>query len=338
MAAIEALDPAVRFEIFTQVPQWFFAGSLIQSFGYHPVLTDIGLVQKTSLAEDLPKTIERLNDFLPFDPRQIAKLAQQIEQLECQLVMCDISPLGVAVAQAAGIPAVLIENFTWDWIYEGYPEYKSQLSQHIATMQRLFEATDYHVQTEPICYPQTVDLTTTPVSRKVRSAPAQIRQKLGVPNSAKMVMMTMGGMDWDYTFLERLKDLGEIYLVAAGNTGQTEQRGNIIILARNSGLYHPDLVNACDAVIGKTGYSTLAEVYQAGVPFGYVSRPAFREAPVMEDFIHTSMQGLPFTETELQDSSWLTKLQKLLALPIIQRDNTNGADQIARFIGSLLEV
>lgn len=335
MEAIHSLDSSVRFEIFTQVPHWFFAESLSQPFGYHNLLTDIGLAQKTSLSEDVPETIKRLDSFIPFDPPQLAMLAGQLEQLECQLILSDISPLGIAVAQEMGLPAVLIENFTWDWIYQGYPEYSSQLKRHITYMQRLFEAADYHIQTEPVCDPRSADLTTTPVSRKVRSSPAQVRQKLEIPDGAKLVMMTMGGMNWDYTFLERLKDQGEIVLVAAGNTEQTERRGNLILLARNSGVFHPDLVNACDAVIGKTGYSTLAEVYQAGVPFGYISRPTFREAPVMVDFVQDSMQGLPFSEVELESGDWFSKLPDLLALPRIQRDDGNGADQIAHFILSL---
>jgi len=335
MEAIHALDPTIHFEIFTQVPRWFFADSLTQPFGYHPLLTDIGLAQKTSLIEDLPETIKRLDGFIPFDPPQLETLARQLEQLECQLILCDISPLGIAVAQEMDLPAILIENFTWDWIYQGYPEYSRQMDGHIAYLQRLFKTADYHIQTKPVCDHRAVDLTTTPVSRKVRSTPAKIRQKLDIPNGAKLVMMTMGGMNWDYSFLERLKHLGEIVLVAAGNTEKTEHRGNLILLARNSGIFHPDLVNACDAVVGKTGYSTLAEVYQAGVPFGYVSRPAFREAPVMADFVQATMHGLPFSEAELQNGSWLSKLPELLALPRIQRDDGNGADQIARFILSV---
>ena len=31
--------------------------------------------------------------------------------------MCDISPLGLMVAERAGLPSVLVENFTWDWLY-----------------------------------------------------------------------------------------------------------------------------------------------------------------------------------------------------------------------------
>ena len=39
---------------------------------------------------------------------------------DARLVVSDAPPLGCAAAAAAGIPSVVITNFTWDWIYEGY--------------------------------------------------------------------------------------------------------------------------------------------------------------------------------------------------------------------------
>jgi UDP:flavonoid glycosyltransferase YjiC (YdhE family) len=333
MAALKDINPDIRFEIFTQIPAWFFEQSLAAPFGYHPLLTDIGLAQKNSLVEDIPATIEQLNSFLPFDRQHVKKLAGQVAALNCQLVVCDIAPLGIAVAHEAGLPSVLIENFTWDWIYEGYPAYNQQLTPHIAYLRQWFESADYHIQTEPVCrlHPSS-NLITRVVSRKIRRSQAQIRQELGIPAGAKMVMMTMGGMNWDYTFLEKCQNFEDIYIVAAGNSRQTERRGHLIFLARNSGIFHPDLVNASDAVIGKSGYSTVAEVYQAGIPFGYVSRPQFREAPVMEDFIQRQMGGLPISEAAFQTNDWLARVPELLALPRVQRNNGNGADQIAEFI------
>ncbi len=35
-------------------------------------------------------------------------------------VVSDAPPLACAAAAAAGIPSVVVTNFTWDWIYEGY--------------------------------------------------------------------------------------------------------------------------------------------------------------------------------------------------------------------------
>jgi hypothetical protein len=338
MAAVQHLAPSIRFEIFTQVPAWFFRASLNQPFGYHAWLTDIGLAQKNSLVEDMLETIDRLDSFLPFDSQHLTDLARQLDRLDCELVLCDISPMGIAAAHRTGLRAVLIENFTWDWIYEGYPDYRDQLNRHIGIMRQLFESADFHIQTEPICNVQPADLSTPPVSRAIRSTAGRIRAELNVPEQATMVLLTMGGAGWDHGPVKGAGDGDNTFIVVSGSDNATERHGNVITLARNSGIFHPDLVNACDGVIGKTGYSTLAEVYQAGIPFGYINRPGFRESPVIAAYIDANMHGLPLTEAQLQNGDWFLKLQELLSLPRIRRKNDNGANHVAKFICNLLGV
>lgn len=338
MAALLKLDPALRFELFTRIPRWFFQDSLIQSFGYHEVWTDIGLAQKNSLVEDLVETLQRLADFLPFDPPLLQVLAEQVKSLHCQLIMCDISPLGIAVAKTAGLPAVLVENFTWDWIYEGYLPGEAGLKPYITQLQELFAVADYHIQTEPVCHPLPVDLTTRPVSRPSRTPAHKIRQALGLPDQARVVLLTMGGIPWDYkTFLAQLAGRPDIYFIVPGGSERVELAGNLALLPHHSNFFHPDLVNASDAAVGKLGYSTLAEVYHAGIPFGYIPRPGFRESAVLAAYVDRHMSSLVISAAQFESGEWLAMLPDLLALPRMERQETNGADQAARFIKPLLK-
>ena len=357
MVALQKLSLSTQFEIFTQVPRWFFEDSLASPFGYYSVLTDIGLAQKNSLVEDLPETVRRLADFLPFEHTQIEDLAHLINRLRCHLVICDISPLGIAVAKAAGLPAVLVENFTWDWIYQGYlpgqerpqefqkplgseiwdrpPTEEARLSPYITELQELFAAADYHIQTEPVCRPQPADLTTAPISRKSRTSAAETRQKLGLPNQAKVVLLTMGGIPWEYTFLEQLAGQHDFHFIIPGAAERLELHSNLVLLPHRSDFFHPDLVKASDAVIGKLGYSTLAEVYHAGCPFGYIARPHFRESEVLAAYIENNMSGVSITTTQFENGEWLSRLPNLLALPRLHHGEANGADQAAQFIAKL---
>ncbi|TNF77411.1 MAG: hypothetical protein EP299_04745 [Acidobacteria bacterium] len=120
MEALRALRPDTRIEIFTTVPAWFFEDSGLSPITLHPVLTDVGLVQTSSLEEDPAATARALADFLPFTDGRVTRLAETVEAAGCRLLVTDISPLGPAVAARAGIPGVLVESFTWDWIYRGY--------------------------------------------------------------------------------------------------------------------------------------------------------------------------------------------------------------------------
>ncbi len=336
MAALHAIDPTFHFDIFTRVPRWFFTDSLRGAFTYHPLLTDIGLVQETALREDLAATVSALNRFLPFRPTVVRDSAAQVVGLKCELVVCDIAPLGIAVARAAGVPSVLVENFTWDWIYQGYQRDEPRISDAITYLHGAFRAADYHIQSEPVCRYGGADLVTPPVSRAPRMLRQATREKLGIPRRAKAVLITMGGIPSEYDFLQRLEEQRGLYFVIPGNGGSARREGNLVLLPHRSEFYHPDLVNACDAVIGKLGYSTVAEVYRAGVPLGYVSRARFRESSVMARFVRRWMNGVAISEAQFLTGDWLRHLPDLLALPRVQRREANGATQAARFIAKLL--
>ena len=154
--------PEVRLEIFTRVPEWFFADTLRVPFGYHDLLTDIGMAQRTPLAEDLEETQRRLETFLPFSDDLLAEWAGGLHELGCRLVVCDISPLGIAIGRRAGLPVVLLENFTWDWIYTGYlrqageagAERLDGLATAIRCLGETFAMATAHIQTQPVCWPR----------------------------------------------------------------------------------------------------------------------------------------------------------------------------------------
>ena len=298
--------------------------------------TDVGFVQKSSLCEDIPKTLQSLNDFLPFKQPQLEGLAEQVNEMECRLVLCDIAPMGIEVAKAANIPSVLIENFTWDWIYEGYLSEDFPIEQHIAYLKEICESTDYHIQAGPVCHHQNADLTTLPISRRAMTPAHQICQELGVPEDAKIVLVTMGGIPEKYTFIEQLSLQSDMYFIIPCGSKSMQLVNNVALLPHHSNFFHPDLINACGAVIGKLGYSTLAEVYHAGVPYGYIPRPAFKESGIFEAFIKKEMNGFAISEKQFQDGSWLSLLPKLLELPRTKRSTTNGAVEVADFTNRVL--
>jgi len=337
ISSLYEMESSIQFEIFTHVPQWLFSDSLSAPYNYHSLLTDIGIVQKTSLHEDIPKTLKSLDNFLPFNNAQIKNLAELLNKMKCTLIICDIAPMGLAIGKTAGIPSLLIENFTWDWIYQTYTHSYTQINKHIIYLKQLFNSADFHIQTEPVCCYNPSDLITLPLSRKIRTHGSEVREKLEIPINAKLVIITMGGISEQHTFLNQLMHQNKIYFVIPGGSQSIKTYDNVILLPQKSGIFHPDLINASDAVIGKVGYSTLAEVYHAGVPFGYITRANFRESDALASYIKEHMNNVQFTEKEFQSGNWTSHLEELLSMPRILRSEPNGAEQAAQFIYNLLK-
>jgi hypothetical protein len=329
-------DTSIHFDIFTTVPSWFFQDSLSAPFTFHCLQTDIGLVQKTAFHADLNQTIRHLDAFMPFSATLIAEISTTLRNLNCLLVICDIAPIAILVAKEAQISSVLVENFTWDWIYRQYVRTDHRFKRHIDYLHSVFAAADYHIQTEPVRRRNSADLLTAPVSRKAKMPAAQIRERLGLPAGSKMVLVTTGGIPQAYNFIEKLFLRQNINFVMPGAGVEQNIQKNVIILPHHSAFYHPDLVNASDAVVGKMGYSTLAEIYHAGVPFGYVARSNFRESAIMVDFILKQMSGMPVDESGFRNGNWTAQINYLLDLPRMRPGNVNGADQIGGFITNIL--
>jgi len=337
MSAVYVMDPLVHFEIFTTIPAWFFEESLESPHTYHSLMTDIGLVQETPLYADLARTVERLNRFIPFDDSEISGLAMKIDGLNCELVICDIAPMGIAVAREAGVPSLLVENFTWDWVYQEYRAIHGGLGRHADYLGSLFSEADYHVQTQPVCSSGSADLTVLPVSRRARSTRVEARQRLRISEAAKMVLVTMGGVPEKGNALKELSLPEDVYFVVPGGSNALEFSDNLITLPHHSTFFHPDLINASDAVVGKVGYSTLAEVYHGGLPFGYIKRAHFRESEILAAYIERHMSGVAIEEESFRSGDWISNTSRLLEMPRIRRRAPNGAEQVAEFVCSLLE-
>jgi hypothetical protein len=322
---------SLHFHIYTQTPQWFFVESDLKNFTYHDCLCDVGLAQRTSLDEDLPETLRRLASLYPFSPHLISQLAGEVQTSGCRLVVCDIAPLGIAVAENAGIPSVLVENFTWDWIYSGYSS-ENGFSKYIPILKHWFSRASCHIQTNPVCLPTGTALTTAPVSRPFHQCRTDVRARLGLSPDDKTVLVTMGGIETRFDLLEQTQLLSRAILIIPGASSHPVRRGSAILLPHHSGFYHPDLLAACDAVIGKLGYSTLAEAYNAGVPYGFIPRARFPESPPLTQFIHENMPGILIPEQKYASGKWLDTIDALLELKTTGPHSTNGADQAADFI------
>jgi hypothetical protein len=334
MAALQRILPQARFELFTDCPAWIFKDTLGGRFNCHAVRTDVGMMQLSPFESDLQATCRALDAWVPFDPQLVERLCKQIEQLKCRIIVCDISPLGLAVAGNTGRPGILVENFTWDWIYAAYLRQAPALKRYIDYFKNIYRQADLHIQTEPLCRRVAGAVIVPPVGRGPRSSRGQVRDRLKIPANAKMVLVSMGGVPDRFDFLKRLPPRIDPFIVVPGAGERTNPHPKVIALPSNSSFYHPDLLQAADLLIGKAGYSTVAEAYRTGTPFGYVTRSESPESPVLEHFIRQSLSACPLSADTYHNGRWLDAMPDLLDMPRRPppKERENGADVIAKLV------
>ena len=335
-AIISALTdrfPDIHFEIFTGTPEWLFKDAGITNYTYHPGAVDVGMVQKSPMEHDLPGTLEAVDGYLRSVPDRAAKLEEELKTADCLAAICDISPLGIAAGKAAGIPVFLFENFTWDWIYEPYIPECPDFQRINDQLGEIFSQADYRMQSEPLCDPDPdADILIPPASRKPRHTEAEFRASLGIPDSHRIGLISMGGIPENLDFAVGSHIPDNLTLLLPGTFEKTEKSGNKILLPHHSGFYHPDMVHAADFLIGKAGYSTIAEVCAAGAAYGFISRENFRESGVTSDFLRRRPNTLEVARQRFESFTLDEEISQLLAMGKTKPQPVNGSDIAAEFI------
>jgi hypothetical protein len=301
-------------------------------FTLHRLETDVGLVQRGPLGEDLPATVARLRVLYPPADALVARLASRLSGLGCRLVLCDISPLGIAVGRAAGLPCVLVENFTWGWIYRGCATREPGLLPFAELLDVLVGRADLRLQARPVCQPAAGAVQVGPISRRPRTARAAMRAALGIARRRPAILVTMGGIPHGGFAVKPLLEVPGVEFILAGAARRRRRVGNVLLLPHHSGLYHPDLVAAADAVVGKIGYSTVAETCRSRVPFGYVPREGFRESAVLARWLVERGRGLEIGAAAFASGGWVRRIPDLLDLGRPPERFPDGARDAARLI------
>lgn len=334
LSSLSGLRPDLRPHIFTTVRKSFWHDSLQGSFDLLDAVTDVGMVQLSPLEEDPLATRVALDRLRPFS-ETARPLVEVLERLECRCVVSDISPIGLAAARCAGLPSVLVENFTWDWIYQAYFDAQPKLSEIALEMAGLFESADLRIQTRPVCQPVPGAMTVAPVSRRARTKPAAVRSALEL-DERPIVVITMGGHGWDLGFVEHLARAPEFNFVAFSGTPRIERIGNTLLLPERSPVFLPDLVATAEVVVGKLGYSTVAEAWAAGTRYAYIPRTRFPEGPILAEFVRSELPAAEIEPSRFTNGEWIRDLPALLDQERPPRQAKNGADEIARELASML--
>ena len=334
MDAMALEHPGCEFHIFSRVPEWFFA-RYAANYTHHSVRTDIGFIQKDALSADFDATRIALARFFPFDQSEAYRcVCEKVDNLNCELVVSDISAVGLVVAQELGLPSVLMENFTWQWMYSNGPLGPS-VPDIVSYLDDCTSRATMHIQMTPCCDRQPHLALVNPVARKPVQSRRWLLQQLELNGERDIILVSMGGTPHSMQFLTRLQSRWPQYDIVV--SGHEERRfvDNLRLLEASSGLDHPSLVNIASLVIAKLGYSTIAETYWGGPPMAAFTRHDSPEMAALEHFFHQCLRGRIVNTENDNDDDWIEEVDTMIHLGRVDRsDQPRGEDQIANRIAA----
>jgi hypothetical protein len=341
--ALGALDDAPRVVIRSSAAPWIFERTVRVPFTLLPGQTDTGVVQLDSLRLDEAATIRDAAAF----HRQLPELARAeaalLERHAARLVIADAPPLACTAAVTAGLPSVIISNFTWDWIYGGYPHALTAAPDLVPTIEEA-----YAQATEGWRLPMWGGFTTVPrqrdlplVARRARHGRDSVLAALGLPRDVPLVLASFGGYGVNDLDLERLDCLGDYGVVVTGREGGLELPHGVHFaderLLYERELRYEDLVAAVDVVLTKPGYGIISECIANGTAMLYTSRGAFAEYDVLVREMPRYLRCEFIAHDDLFAGRWRGPLDRVRSLPAPpELPPTDGATVAAAWIRCLL--
>lgn len=279
----------IEFVVVTSTPEWIQLQSTQAQITRLEFEVDPGIRQSDSLTLDTESSKKSIAGYLDTFDKSVSTLAPQLGTLDA--VVCDISPLGLAIAQRKAVPSFLIENFLWDWIYLGLSEVDSSFAQYASWYTQQYSTATFHLQTQPICSRINQVPQFGAISRCLKTPGTASRQRLKISPESNVILISLPLAEVDRFLDSEVSRLNENWIYAMPSTvEETYLEGNRLYLGANS--YHPDSVDAADIVIGKLGYSTVAEIIQSQKPFAYFSRDWFPESSVLESYVKARVPAM----------------------------------------------
>jgi L-arabinokinase len=337
-----SINPGVRIQIRTAVPRWLFDFALRGPFLFESFECDTGAVQRDSLHLDEDETVRRAAAFHATLDERADREAERLRSDSTTLVVGDIPPLAFEAAYRAGVPSIAISNFTWDWIYRGYPEQVDRHPDLMTAIARAYRRASLALRLPmyggfEVFGPIVKDIAF--IARKSSRDPAETRAGLGLPLDKPVVLLSFGGHGSHDQALAPV-DLDDTYAVVATTRAEARGRpaGDRMLELDELEMYHrgyryEDLVAAADVVITKPGYGIVSEAIANGTAILYTTRGRFIEYDVLTAAMPAVLRCRFIGQDDLLSGRWRQHLDRLLAQSEPgERPATNGAEQAAKIL------
>jgi L-arabinokinase len=290
---------------------------------------DVGLAQRDALEIDEPATVARCR---AFDARWESLAEREAELLRARgarLVLADVPALPFDAAARAGVRAVGMGNFSWDWIYAHLARRLPELAGSAARAARAYRGADLFLE-----LPFAGDLSVVPrrervgfVAREPQVGRADVRRRLGLADGP-VALLSFGGVGLPALRPGRIEADPDVRYVFPEEL--TEARLAAL------GLRYADVVGAVDVVVTKPGYGIVTDAIAGGARLVYTERGDFPEYPVMVRELPAYLPCLHLPNEELRAGRLRAAVHRALELPAVPRPHLGGGERAARRVLELL--
>jgi L-arabinokinase len=245
------------------------------------------------------------------------------------------------------VPAVVLANFTWDWIYEGFPDFERRAPGVLDIVRRAYRHATRALRL-PLhggFVPMSRVTTDIPlIARRSTRPRAETRARLGLSNAELVILPSFGGHGFALPY-GQAADIGAFTVVVTDDDAPSsgiETMGRLRRVGRSTldtlRLRYEDLVAAADVVVTKPGYGIVSECIANGVALVYTPRGSFVEEDVLVAEMPRFLRCERIEVADLRAGRWRSAIEAALAKgPPPETIRIDGAEEAARAILDLAQ-
>lgn len=318
----------------TAGPESVFRQALGPEILFRAERTDVGLVQKGALVIDTRATLEQCEAFERELPARVEREAAWLGEIGARVVLADVPPLAFLAAARAGLPAIGMTNFSWDWIYRHLTRYEPGLAAAADAARQAYTQAKLLLQ-----LPFAGDLSAFPrreaiplVARRPSVSREEGRRRMGLGSApAPAVLLSFGGLGLPILDLRVLAGLRDFQFLI--EPAPTDAPTNVRVVGPEElaqrGMTFLDLEAAVDVVVTKPGYGIVSDAIACRTRMVYTERGDFPEYPILVEQMKRWLPAVHVSNTDLLAGHLRPALETALAADFPDPPRMDGADVAA---------
>ncbi|MFH0907390.1 MAG: hypothetical protein V1929_01325 [bacterium] len=289
---------------------------------------DVGMVQLDSVRVDLDATRRAAQELCDTRDALVAGQAKFLADRRAAVVVTDIPSIPIEAAARAGVPAVAVGNFGWDWIYEEFAARDPRWQPAVDVIGAGYRKADLLLRlpfAEPMAaFRRVEDLPL--VASPGQDRRGELARATAADTRKTWVLLSFTSLSWDDHALDRVAALGdhEFFTVKP----LTWQGRNIHAVDRDLFPY-ADVMASVDVVITKPGFGVLSECVVNNKPIVYTERTDFREFDVLVAAMKRFLRNVHIPGTKLYRGELGEALQAVRSAAHPPEKLWAGGDRIA---------
>jgi len=268
-------------------------------------ISDAGAINPpgNSTATDGPATLELATRVHAEAMDRLDEEAQWLRDNHVAALLCDAPAIPLLAAQRAGIPGLLLVNFTWADIYEPYARAAgSNARRLVADLRLAYRQATTVFRAEPALRMAwlpgqiNVGMVVNPGCDRRK----ELRRILGLSSRERLVYFYVGRYgqnDLDWARLEGYASRGIHFVGYHPAPVGTLKNLHLVPPEEWPGS---DLVASTDALVAKAGYGTVCEAMACGTPMVFPPRQGFSEFRALDRSLRAWGGGVPVSTRDFQ--------------------------------------